>query len=290
MSDAKIIEQLVGLGRMDAAHSGFFARQLEHIKAQTYDIKYPTLKAREFIPVATDAPAGAETITYRQFDRVVNAKIISNNAKDLPRVEVDGKEFTRPVRTWGAAYGYTLMEIQNAAMARTNLNARKASALRRVVEEGLDETAAIGAPDHGIPSGFLNDPNVETVAAAGAWSGASSDAILDDISAACQNITDDTNGIFMASDLLLPTAQYTLIMKKRLTDSDNQTVLDFVESKYRMRVSPWYRLDDLGKMVTYVRDPEVCEQDITQEFTQLPVQEQGLEFLVHAIASTTPGR
>jgi hypothetical protein len=38
--------------RLDAAESAFFERELDHIKAQTYDIKYPMLKARQFVPVS----------------------------------------------------------------------------------------------------------------------------------------------------------------------------------------------------------------------------------------------
>lgn len=47
--------------RMDAGESIFFARELEYIKAKTYDIKFPQLKARELLPVEFEANAGAES-------------------------------------------------------------------------------------------------------------------------------------------------------------------------------------------------------------------------------------
>jgi len=60
--------------RCDANESIFFARQLEYIKGRTYDIQYPNLSALALFPVDTSAGAGANTITYRQYDTVGMAK------------------------------------------------------------------------------------------------------------------------------------------------------------------------------------------------------------------------
>lgn len=49
---------------LDANESIFFERELEHVKARSYDIKYPEFKATMLIPVSTEAGPGAETITY----------------------------------------------------------------------------------------------------------------------------------------------------------------------------------------------------------------------------------
>ena len=66
--------------QLDAAESVFFARQLEAIKSQTYDIRYPELRSRLFVPVSNEAGAGATSVTYRQFNRAGRAKIIGANA------------------------------------------------------------------------------------------------------------------------------------------------------------------------------------------------------------------
>jgi hypothetical protein len=39
-------------------------------------------------------------------------------------------------------------------------------------------------------------------------------------------------------------------------------------------------------MVVYERNPDKVFQDVTQEFTQLPVQEQGLELVINCLAQT----
>ena len=103
--------------RHDGDETAFFNRQLEFIKAKTFDILFPELKARSVLPVDFSAGPGAESITYRQFDQAGIAKIIANYAQDLPRADISGKEFTAKVRSLGASYGWTLQEIRAAKMA-----------------------------------------------------------------------------------------------------------------------------------------------------------------------------
>ena len=113
-------KQYHGFRNLDEGESLFFARELEHIKSQSYDKKYPKLKARMLFPLEFEANAGAETITYEQYDQVGMAKIISNYADDLPRADVKGTEFTSRVRTIAASYGYNYDEINAAQMHADN--------------------------------------------------------------------------------------------------------------------------------------------------------------------------
>jgi len=290
--------QLQKSDQLDAAESVFFARQLEHIKAQTYDVRYPELKARMFIPVSGEAGAGATTITYRQFNRTGRAKIVGNNAKDIPRVDVDGTEFPRPVRTAAAAYAWTVMDVQAAAQAGISLNPQRAQAARRAVEEVLDEVAAIGAPDYGIAEGFINNSAVPTQdVPAGAstdteWSTKTPDEIIADVSAPIQRIRTVSLDTEMPDTIVLPPAQHALIGTTRLTDSD-ATILDFLLKAFPMitAIESWYRLAGAGagstdRMIVYKRAADKLQQEIPMEFDQRPVQEQGLEFVINTMAKT----
>ncbi len=279
--------------RNDANEGAIFARQLEVVKTQTYDIEYPNLRGRDFVPVDNQVGAGATSITYDQFDRVGRAKIISNNAKDIPRVDITGKEFTRPVRPWADAYGWTIMEVQSAALAGRNLNAMKAEAARRAIEEGIDETASIGAPEHGIPFGFINSPDVPVTISAGLFSALSPDAIVAEFSKAYQRMVLATNGIHKPTAVILPDAEWALIATTPRSTGTDTTILDFILKQFPFiqSIESWYRLTGAGtggtqRMISYDRSPMVLTQDITQEFTQLPVQEQGLEFVINALAQT----
>src|SRR5690606_26708345 len=72
------------------------ARQLDYVKARTYDRKLPPMNGLTLVPQSSDTPEWAETITYRSYDSVGMAKIIANYADDLPRVDVTVKENTMP--------------------------------------------------------------------------------------------------------------------------------------------------------------------------------------------------
>lgn len=280
--------------RLDAAESVFFARELEHVKAATYDIKYPSLLSRLYIPVSNEVPSGATTVTYQQFDRVGRSKIIKPGATDLPRVDVKGLEFTRPVRWGGNSYGYNLIEIRQAMMAGRPLDTRKAEAARRAHEELVDEVAALGAPDHGIPFGFVNNnTGVAIDAATGAWSGLTADQIIADVSAIWQNMVTDTKGIERADTLLLPDAQHALIATLPRSTTSDTTVLQFILRSFPglTAIEPWYRLDSAGvgsvdRAILYRRDPMHLTQDIPNEFEQLPVFQRGSNFEVECLIAT----
>jgi hypothetical protein len=279
---------------LDRAESAFFERELEHVKARTYDVKYPQLKANMFVPVETDANAGALEVTYQQFDRVGKAKIVARGATDLPRVDVFGTEFPRPTRPVGDSYGYTLFEIRSAMMAGRPLNARRASVARRAIEEMIDEIVAIGAPDYGIDSGFVNDADIAIDAAAGVWSAATADAIIADVSGMWQAMVADTKGVeSMPNTLVLPDAQWALIATKPRSTQSDTTVLEFLLRAFPSltAIEPWYRLDGAGagsvdRGVLYRRDPENLVHDLVSPFEQLPVHQHGLNFEVGCVAVT----
>src|SRR6185437_1507332 len=140
--------------KLDADESIFFVRQLTYIKSKTYDVEYPELRARQLIPVSMEAGEGAQSIVYHQFDMLGTAKIISNYAKDLPRVDVKAKEFTANVRSLGASYGYSLQDIRSAKMAGVPLEQRKANAAKRAILQTEDAIAFSGDTDNGL-GGFI---------------------------------------------------------------------------------------------------------------------------------------
>ena len=51
--------------RFDSAEdaSVFFARELDHVKAQSYDVEYPELPALHLFPQSSEADPGASTTT-----------------------------------------------------------------------------------------------------------------------------------------------------------------------------------------------------------------------------------
>lgn len=278
---------------LDAAESAFFTRELEHIYAQTYDIKYPELKASQFVPVSTEANPGALQVTYRQFDRRGRAKLTAPGAVDSPRVDVLGTEFPRPVRLATASYGWHILELRNAAMAGRPLNTRKANAARRAVEEVLDEVASIGAPLHGIATGFINDADVAIDAAAGNWSALTADQIIADVSGLVQAVVSDTNGVEFVDTLILPDEQHALIATTPRGTQSDTTILTYMLRNFPslVAIEPWHRMATAGaggvdRAIAYRRSMDHVTQEMPSPFEQLPVFQKGQNFEVETMATT----
>jgi len=304
--DSVMIQQSVNL---DANEKAFFERQLEYIKSKTYDIQYPEYKAVSLIPVSTEAGPGAKEITYRQFDMVGISKIIANYADDLPRVDVLGTEYTSKVRAHGNAYGYNIDEIAEAQKSGIPLQSRKAASARQAYEQFINKCAWFarsGDAEWAGLSGFIYAANIPTATAhTGAtsgsvvWSGKTVDEILKDLNDTVNTMISLTKGIEIPDTVLLPIAQYTQIATTRLGDGSDTTILDFfLKTQPNITTVTWVNeLDSVSPlpsaptgagtgdiMIVYKRDPNKLTLEVPKPFSQLPVQERNLEFVVNTHA------
>lgn len=233
--DANDLRAIEASGRFDANESMFFARQLEAIKAQTYDVKRANLNALQLMPVSTDVPEGATTITYRQYDTVGMAKVIANYANDLPRADVTGKEFTSNIRSIGNAFGYNTQEIRSAIFAGVNLHARKAMAATRAHQEKINALAFTGDADHGLP-GLISNTNVPEVTLLADGTGSvktfaskTPDKIVRDVNALVNKIISQSKGVHRATEVWMPVEQYALIATTQNSTASDTTILQFLQ-------------------------------------------------------------
>ena len=143
-------------GEEDA--SLYFARELDHVKAKTYDKIYPEMTALKFFPSTNEADPGANTITYYSYEKTGMAKIISNYATDLPRVDEKGSPHTAYVKGAGASYGYSIQEMRAAKMTGKGLEARKAESARYAIDYLINKIAWAGLKEHNI-IGVLSKEN-----------------------------------------------------------------------------------------------------------------------------------
>lgn len=281
----------------------FFERELDYVKTGSYDIKYGQFKAKEMIPVSTEAGAGATSITYEQYDTVGMMKIITNYADDLPRSDVKGKEFTTPVRSVGGSYGYNIQEIRTSALTGKKLETRKANATRKSYETIVNQIAFFAKPNvakwAGL-TGLIYQPNVPTsVVGAGAttgnipWADKNAEEILQDMNDAYSSVVSLTKGVELPNALLLPLTRYQLVANKRLNTVDGQTVLKAFQETHpdvsvewlnelESVVSPATGSGNVAVMVCYRRDPEVLTLELPSAYEQFNAQERGLEFIVPA--------
>lgn len=290
--DAQDLRAIENTGRLDANESIFFARQLEAIRAQTYDVKRAQLNALALMPVDTSIPEGASTITYRQYDTVGMAKVIANYANDLPRADVAGKEFTSPIRTVGIAYGYNTQEIRAAIFSGTPLNARKAAAATRAHQEKINQIAFFGDAENGLP-GLTNNTNIPEVTILADGTGSlktfaskSPDKIVRDVNSLINKIITQSKGVHRATDVWMPVEQYALIATTQNSIASDTTILSFLQQVHPgVTFRQVVELDGAGaagadRIYALENDAMNYQLNVPMMMRMYSPQQQGLEFVV----------
>jgi len=285
--------------RLDAVEQIYFARELEHVKAQTYDIVYGQLMARKLFPLNTEAHPGTETIKYNQFDYVGEAKIVSNYATDFPRVDIKGKEFRHPVQSIGDSYGYSIQEIRSSQQAGIRLEANRAAAAKRTMMVKENKIAFFGDSDYGLP-GFLSNSSVITgtvpndgTGPSTTWASKSADLIIRDMMQVANAPFDSTEGVESANTVLLANDQYSYISTTPRAAVSDTTILEFFLAKHPTvtEVIPVGQLSSsiypasLGfsgnLIVAYDRNPGKLSLEVPQPFEQFAPDKEGLDWVVH---------
>ena len=281
---------------LDADGAVFFQRQLEHIKAKSYDVRYAELKARELFPVSNEGGIGITSITYRTYDQVGAAKIINAYANDLPRADVAGKETSIPVRSVGISYGYNLDEIQASQLTGAALDQRRANAARRSVEQVVNDVAFYGDDESGLP-GLFSNPNIPIGAVVNPGAGTefvnkTPDQILFDINDLFADIFETTLMVERGNTLLLPPAQWSYIMSTPRASNSDTTIGQYIamNSPYLNSVDDIIPINECTStlnptlsadaMVAYDRNPDKLQLEIPVELEMLPVQQKNLEFVI----------
>lgn len=273
----------------DADGAIFFARQLEYIESRVFQVLYQDLKYRSMFPVDSSVPAGVKSIGYWVRDHAGRMKWINTGAKDIPRVDIGGKEVSHPVH-WGAAsFAYNIGEVESARFAGVSLEQEKANAARRVIEEGLNDACWFGVPDAGLIGFFTSGTGIPSAAAPNApWSAATPDEIVDDVNKIFSDVVTNTLEKERPNMLGLPTAAYNRLGNTRMTET-GETIMS-----YLVKNSPWIigpnnivsipeltNVSGTTRAMAWTLNPDKIEQKIPQDIIFHPVQRVGLEWVVY---------
>lgn len=286
-----------GETRLDADETNMLALELEQMRSRVYEADYPELKSRKFIPVTNEVDTGAESFSYRENDLAGKAKVIRNYADDPTSIETKSAKVTHGVVALGDGFEYTIQDMRRAALSGQPLTARKALGARRVWERGLDDIAALGAPEDGIPNGLLNK-TVGTTAGtirgtavtAASWKDATidGDAMVNELNVGIQGMIEDSSELYTPNLLLLTTANFLRLSHTRMSTDSSETALEaFLRTNPWIEdVQPWNLLKaidgagDNSRGLLMRKDPDVVELVIPQEFEILPPQVRNYAFKV----------
>lgn len=287
--------------------SVFFARELDFVKAQSYDVEYPEFTALKLFPMSSEVDPGAETVTYYSYDKVGLAKIISNYATDLPRADVKGKPTTAIIKSIGDSFGYSIQEMRASRMAGKSLDTRKAEAARYQIDYLNNKIAWNGDAETGLRGVLSTDNDIPLYALANgasgktAWASKTADEIIADVSGMLKQMARTTKKVEKPDTLALPAEAYLELQSKRI-DGTASNVLSYIQANLpdikeivscpeldpdSTDTNP-YAKDSNGQGVAllFKNDARKLTIENPLPFTQYPVQTQGLEMVVPCEART----
>jgi len=285
---------LYGIERLDANETALFGRQLEYVSARAREIKRPELKWRQFVPVTTEAPPGAETWAYYLWDALGMAEIVANYADDIRRVALTAQKVSFDIESFALGYDYSVLDVERAAMAGVNYRNRKSDQVRRGFELRFERLASLGQPGTTI-KGLLNNTNVPLTAASvvgggsvwGAGTKTANDA-LNDLLAMEDAIINATRGVESPDTLLLSLDKYRYIQKTSLftgagADPEDTVLKVFLERSATVTDVDWWlplaKADAAGtgpRIMMYKRDAEHVHFEMPLAPTELPPQAKNL--------------
>lgn len=293
---------------LDAGESIFFTRELETIRAKSYDIKYDDqFKMLGLLPISTDGDPLAVDITHRSYGRVGIAKMGGGDyATDYPSVDVFGTEQTVKVHPVKASYKFNKDEIARASKLNKPLEQMRANAARKAIDKKLNDVAMLGDADTGAKGLFNATGITEVVLTEGAtgtstkWSTKTVDEILKDLYAIGNAVTSATAGYEVPDTLALPRTAYQFIEQKRLDATNEKTILTyFLENSKSIQNVVWFNeleaQTGLGGEASYKSDKVMfCWKndadhlvlDMPMPFTQEEIWVNGLEYTVPCRAKT----
>lgn len=235
---SSIPASLVGVRSMNfddaEAASVFFARELDFVKSQSYDVEYPEFTALSLFPMSSEVDPGAETVTYYSYDKTGLAKIISNYATDLPRADVKGKPTTAIIKSLGDSYGYSIQEMRASRMAGKSLDTRKAESARYQIDYLNNKIAWNGDAETGLKGVLSTDNDVPLYTVANgakgttSWADKTEDEILADITGMLKQMATVTKKVEKPDTLALSSDAYIEIQNKRI-EGTATTVLKYIQ-------------------------------------------------------------
>ena len=274
----------------------FLARELETILARAFEVEYADIKYSTVIPVSSEVGTGADSFTYRVFDKQGSMKVIGDKAQDLPRADVLRKEVTHPVRSLGASFAYTVQETRAAStVPGMNLEQRRANAVRRAYEEKVQEIAYFGDAPSGM-KGFFNNNQVDKLVPDHWFDTAdiTTDEMLQLLNEPATRIVQNSNMKEMPNTMLVPYNAYRIISTTPRSTTSDTTVMEFFLRTNPMitAIEPINELEasksggalSKDRVICYDRSPDKLQLHVPQPLEFLPPLRQSLEFSVAAHA------
>lgn len=291
----------------DQAALSFVLSGASYVRSTIYEIKYPDIIYPTLVPIATDVPPWAKSVTYFSEDGAGKADWIQGRSNDFPMVDVNQAKFEKEIHMAGIGYDWTLEEVQqamNQPAGFQNLPTRKAIKARRKYEEMMEGIALTGDTSKNF-TGLLNNGDVTAADVANGaastpqWTTKTPSEILTDINAALTGIYTGSLTVEMADTILLPSAQYLYLSNTMVSTNYPMSIMEWIR-KYNtytaktglpLDIREVRQLSTAGsggnaRMVAYRKAPDVLQLYLPMPLTFLPPEQHLMRYIVAGMFRT----
>lgn len=276
------------LANLDAQANIFFQRELEHIIPEMFEKQFALINARSLFPIDRSAGGVARTITWRQFEKFGQAQIVADYATDVNLVNVEGEEFSSPVRGIAVGAKWSLQEIRAAMATNRPLDRMYAEAARETMLRtentiAFQGDAAFGL--RGLSSAALGIPSLALPN--GSWATSTPAQKLADMDFLANTIVETTGDREVPDTLVMSTTRFNHISSTNAGLGTDTTILRYflANNPYIREVVPAREMSTAfgagaERMMAYRRDPSKIRMAVPLDIEQLAPVDQGLSTLV----------
>lgn len=275
------------------ADLGILARNLVH-ETLAEILEFETQETRwssgELIPIDSRISEGATEYGYTELEKVGEAKIVADNATDIPEATIQGAYNTHQIKTVACKFSYSTQELRSAQMMGTALNVveEKSAAAREGHDIALNRFIRDGVPLLGL-AGATNAPGTiyQTAATSGLATSATSAEIVAVVTTAINTINNESDGLERADTVVFPIDVFNRIKTLKNSDSSDITVLQYLRNAFP-EIMNW--VADVGMndadigggpaILAYRKDARRIRAVMPMMLVALPPQEHGLTFEV----------
>ena len=222
--------------------AGIFARQLVTETLNElfrHEFAEPKWATGELLPIDGSLSDGATEYSYNEILHTGLAKIVADNATDIPRAEIQGKNNVHPVKTVACSFEYTTQEVRTAMKnGMFQIPAEKSLAARTAHDYALHNFIRDGVPTHNL-AGITNAPGIIVLGATtGTWSSATAVQIVDDFTTGTNLIMSLSDGIEVPDSAVFPLEQFLRISTLQNSAASDITVLEYLQKAFPM-ITTW---------------------------------------------------
>jgi hypothetical protein len=267
-----------GVARADALDSLIATRDMEQILAEILRDVFGPRYSERYIPIGTmGAQPWADVVIQRRVSR--HGMLDYVTSADMPWIQVTMQEIPHTIRTLGARFGWSWIEMQRAAFGGAPLRTELALATAEAASDTKDLLLIEGdtqLPKGAgfIPTGLINDLDVPiTAPGTGTWATATAAQIIADVSGLVVAYRNQSRRANAGARLLIPEAQFGRIETLQLPNTESTVrthLLRHIDELQEISVLPALAGAGVGavdRALLYAPDKQVLEGVVPMDFS-----------------------